>query len=518
MPEQKRVAELPVQWLSAYRASPAAFRFLELAPIAIILVLTVALLHLPLSPDVSWQLWIAHHIRQGARLYSDIMEVNPPLWFWMAVPVDWIAERICIDTGRVLIAATGLATLLSILATDRLLAPIARPRRTIILGYAAAMLMLMSLADMEQREHLVLIAALPYAALAAARRERRPVPLILAFAVGVGAALGFALKHYFLAVPLLLELWLTLGLRRGWRPLRPETIALALTGIAYGVAILAFTPEFLTVMVPLLRLAYGATGMNSLLSLFRSAQLIWLLTLWLIVKQRRSFAEDMEPFAIALLVAAAGFGTAWLIQHKGWPYQAIPTSGCLTLALLAMFTRLRDRLPSAARAAGIVLLALPIMLGVLRGGYRDPFAATTAPVIAGLHDGDSVAFVSTEPALAWPLTRKRGFRYPTRYYGFWMIYAILANERSGGHDPRLVALGRAIAAQTARDFACARAERIAFEPAGPSFDIHAFFMRDPDFTRLLGHYALARRTDSFDIYQRQYPFPAPPAVECRHGV
>ena len=38
--------------------------------------------------DVSWQLWIARQLNGGARLYRDIVEVNPPLWFWMALPVD----------------------------------------------------------------------------------------------------------------------------------------------------------------------------------------------------------------------------------------------------------------------------------------------------------------------------------------------------------------------------------------------------------------------------------------------
>ena len=37
--------------------------------------------------DVAWQLWIGHQISGGIHLYRDIIETNPPLWFWMAVPV-----------------------------------------------------------------------------------------------------------------------------------------------------------------------------------------------------------------------------------------------------------------------------------------------------------------------------------------------------------------------------------------------------------------------------------------------
>ncbi len=49
------------------------------------------------DPDVAWQLWIAHQVNHGGRLYRDMVEVNPPLWFWMALPVD---GRRLPDRGR----------------------------------------------------------------------------------------------------------------------------------------------------------------------------------------------------------------------------------------------------------------------------------------------------------------------------------------------------------------------------------------------------------------------------------
>src|SRR3546814_6831302 len=45
--------------------------------------------------------------------------------------------------------------------------------------------------------------------------------------VGCLAAFGFALKHYFVLAPILLELWLLMGAKRNWRPFRPETVTLA---------------------------------------------------------------------------------------------------------------------------------------------------------------------------------------------------------------------------------------------------------------------------------------------------
>jgi hypothetical protein len=44
-------------------------------------VLAVLLRAIPLTHDVVWQLWIARQLLQGAEIYRDIWEVNPPLWF-----------------------------------------------------------------------------------------------------------------------------------------------------------------------------------------------------------------------------------------------------------------------------------------------------------------------------------------------------------------------------------------------------------------------------------------------------
>src|SRR5215469_7696746 len=55
---------------------------------ALVLVLVIAAIRSlgTVDSDVSWQLWIAHQLNGGARLYHDIIEANPPLWFWMGMP------------------------------------------------------------------------------------------------------------------------------------------------------------------------------------------------------------------------------------------------------------------------------------------------------------------------------------------------------------------------------------------------------------------------------------------------
>lgn len=203
------------------------------AAFAVTVILTWLRLSGTVDCDVAWQLWIASRIHAGAHLYRDIIEVNPPLWFWMALPVERVASLFHFRPEAVLAVAIACSVMLALAATDALLKEIAAPRRALLLGYAALLLIGLPWVHLGQREQVVLVGSLPYAALVAARRQGRPVSPILAFCIGAGAALGFALKHYFLIVPAALELWLFLGTGRDWRWRRPEIIALIAVGTLY---------------------------------------------------------------------------------------------------------------------------------------------------------------------------------------------------------------------------------------------------------------------------------------------
>src|SRR5581483_1126447 len=179
-----------------------------------------------------------------------------------------IAAILHLPIVPVLIVVIGDLVALALAATNRLLENISAERRAPLLAFAALTLAAMPWTHTGQREQIVLIGVLPYGALIAARAEKRRVPTMFGILVGVGAALGFALKHYFLITPALLELWLLFRLGGGYRPFRPELIAMAAVGAAYAVAILLFAPAWITDILPLLRLAYGATGAPALRYLF----------------------------------------------------------------------------------------------------------------------------------------------------------------------------------------------------------------------------------------------------------
>src|SRR5437899_1240369 len=93
-------------------------------PLALALIVTAAVTALRVTgtvdSDVAWQLWIAGRLHAGANLYTDIIETNPPLWFWMAVPVERAAAILHLRIESAIVVAIGISVALALTATERL--------------------------------------------------------------------------------------------------------------------------------------------------------------------------------------------------------------------------------------------------------------------------------------------------------------------------------------------------------------------------------------------------------------
>ena len=491
-------------------------------PLATALIVTALITALRVTgtvdSDVAWQLWIAGRMHAGATLYRDIIEINPPLWFWMALPVDRLATLLHLRPEAVLITAIGGSIALSLTATDRLLRHVPGGRRLLLLCYAALILMAMPWVHVGQREQIVLIGTFPYAALISARHQGRTVRPLLAAIIGVGAATAFALKHYFLIVPAILELWLIAGSGRRWRGIRPETLGIVAVGVAYGGAILLFAGDYLTKMLPLVRLAYGLTGVSGPHHLFGPFGILGLMILIFTATQGFWTKSAKTPLTTALLISAFAFAGVYFLQAKGWPYHALPLIGCSSLALAALLVE-TDRYPAMSRMFAPALLIVPIVLAFEEQTHQPLPSRDLLNAVARAPRGETVAFLTTENAIPWSVTLQSGFRYPSRYMAFWMMRAVVWNEQKPKSNPQIASFGRQIMSETVQDFECAPPRRIVVDrprPGEQDFDILPYFLRNPEFSTLMSHYRVRSRT-SFDTYELATPLP-PPSFACRRGI
>lgn len=499
------------------------------APDALVAVATtataLALWGIPLTHDVVWQFWIARQMSQGAILYRDILELNPPLWFWSARPIVALGDAMHLAPLRILVPIIVAWAGLAAWALGRL-SGIAAPWRRLALMLLALWLCTVNpIYDFGQREQLALIAALPYVALLAARRRGEAIPAGLALAIALAAAYGFALKHFFVTIPLGLELWLIAGLRRRWRPLRIETVVIGIAAVLYALAVLRFAPDFMTRVVPMVRAAYAGYESPWRMVVLRPWTIAWLAGALYLIAYGRRIPSREATLLHALCIGAAGFAFAYFLQDKGWMYHSVPVTGMMGLAVALCLTAAPVGPPSQSRrlplALGALCVALPLLLPFASGRYHNPLRAEVDPLLASVSPGAAVYIAATDPMWAWPTVTDHGLAWRSRYYSLWMIPAIAHARMIGRQTPELRDLSATLRRQVANEVRCSRPELIlfetrrmyAFQPTG--FDLRTYLEEEPALHDTLArYYAPVPVTRSIAGYRRVAMPPAFTDRDC----
>lgn len=454
----------------------------------------------PLVNDVGWQLWIGRQMNGGAALYRDILEVNPPLWFWIGAGIERLSSVTGMAGERWLALAFLIYAAVSLLLTLRLIDE-RRGQWAAVLALVASLFLTSPYAHL-QREQFLLMAVLPYVALAARRAEGKAVPRGLAIAVGLLAAPGLALKHHFLLFPALIEVWLTWRRRRV--EVRPEHLALVFAAIAYAAAVLLLAPAYLVTMLPLLRAGYHGYNPSLWTLLFQPGIVVALFAL---------AAAALGWKRLGALEKAAAVGTAafvlvFVVQGKNFHYQAIPALGLALVTLLLLL--LAKESGSGRLLAGVGLLATLIVPWKAGQARYDQFFLEA---VRNVRAGEGVVMLSPSQALSWPAVYERGLRWDARTMGLWMVLSPWAAEKDGSNDPRMVALGQTVRREMAAEIACKRPAMVVvdrfYDEDAPGGDVLAWFMAEPRFEGALAGY---REVAPVAVLRRFVPAGATPGA------
>ena len=360
-PQDSRTGRAACAWRLAAAVPGVGFLAIVLSP--------------PLNHDAAAVLGFAERWLAGEGLYTDLIDVNPPLIFILnALPAALAAHA---PIGAV--AALQLC-LLALCAFSVLLAWCLVPRDagappigTACLIAALPVLTLGAGYEFAQREHIMVVAALPYLLLAAQRAEGRATTgPALAIGVAVLAALGFALKPHFLAIPALVEA-LVLAWRGPRRALRdPVPWTMAGVWLVYLAAIALFFPAYTARVLPMIRAYYidlsGFSWWQILLTERLGTAILVLLPLGALAflpGARHRFGALPQVLALAALGAALSA----VVQLKGWDYHAVPARLITGLLAVVMAACWLDRaLPAAQarRAAAPLALAATLSLAVFQ--------------------------------------------------------------------------------------------------------------------------------------------------------
>jgi hypothetical protein len=483
--------------------------------------------------DIAYMLYAAERVFGGARLYVDVVEINPPLIIALNLPAVLLAHVLGVSDILVYRALTIAALAGALAFADWSLRWILGPsgdtlRRPLVLVLAFA-LFLAPGDNFGQREHLLVALALPYVLLAVGRAGGRAAPAGPAVAAGVLAGIGLALKPHFLIVWAAVEGYAAWRLRA--RRLSYEALGVAafLAGYFAGVALL--TPQYFG-LVRLLGPAYFGFGHDSFLHVLVTAPgaAACYLAVFACAALRHQ-AKHRDLWTVLLLALVASF-LAGAAQQKGWGYHFYP-SGVFALALLALalldvrrpLVRPVQQVYAAVAFAALVTSVLScVRMGIGWVRHRDPAReseeAQIEELVAALrrHEppGGSLYILSYTIGSGFPLVNYSGVRWASRLPCLWIIEAVYQDQvyaasplrfhRREEMGPAERYLNDAVYEDLTRHrpdvLMVLRHARDTQENAIRRVDYVAYFGRDARIAEVLRQYRLVEKVGQYLVYVR----------------
>ena len=374
--------------------------------------------------------------------------------------------------------------------------------------------------DFGQREHLLLIFALPYLVLQAVRARGGSCNRWFAATIGIWAVFGFALKPYFLIVPVMVEGYVVW--RRGTirQMPRADTVALATGGLIYAGCILAFTPEYLSKIVPY-GVAIYAAGFEYHLAGVLAVPASAILPLALLLHGLRRNQQSMPELGDILGIAAICLYGVYILQMKGWSYQSYPASA-LSLILLALVCAndIRIAMGVSRRVEGGIFGAFAIIvsgsISLLAGGlgcahqYRNTSFDQMMPLVATLPRGAPVYVFTTKVSDAFPLMNYSGARWASRFDTLWLLPGLLLPRPTDRDAAIRQDIEHFLRGALVADFNKFR-PALVFAATGPgiaylddpTFDFIQYFSTDPAFAAIWAFYEPAGEVPGFHVFRRR---------------
>lgn len=488
-----------------------------------------------LNHDSGWYLQATRILLDGGRLYQDIIEINPPLAFFLHVPPVWLAGLTGASPVVMFFLWVFVLVGVSFVLCHRVINGLAltTSQRTGLLAVALVGLILGSWQGLGQREHFLMTFVLPYLFLAVVRATNGQVDRRTGFALGAFAAFGFALKPHFVLVPLVIEGYLWLAGRRSvqrrsvpW--VRAETVALAALLVAYGAFVAIATPLYFTRIVPWALAVYGSYSapLGRMLAHPETILLPPAVLFYLWVRRPGALRAAAEIF----LLTAVCFWVVYLAQSKGFSYHRFPVRTALIVGLgaclLAALDAARPRDLAGKLRRGVPVAAIGLLLAfylgwlTLVGGYQNIFlhaGGRTIMQAQATSGAKSLYVFSSNVWQAFPVANYTGLRSVSRYPTQWLLPGIvhkeaIADGRMAPSERRELQVIKQFVLNTViEDFRNGAPDLVLVDMrskkpyfGGIPFDYLAYFMRDARFAAIWSNYRPAGSFFGFEFYRRQH--------------
>jgi len=486
-----------------------------------------------MNHDVGWYLYAGGAWLNGAVLYRDVVDPNPPLIIALMAAVVWSARVLglrltTLFQTAVFVACTAVTGCAAALVRRIYSAETAR----LLLSASIAFLLLpLAGADYGQREHLATLLVLPYALGSAARIAARPLSPRAELALAVLAGAGFALKPHFLLAWIGLEAVKFVSQERPRALLTPGAVAIAAVLLSYWLAVLVFVPQYFDVASDVMRVYRGLNAPAATLLRLPDIR-VWVVGA--LVLALAPLPRVDRRICLGIFAVCTGFLAAALSQQKGWGYHLYPFrvfAGLFFAMAIAAnvhdgrasmrFVRALQRAVTAAIIAALMLAAWKYRKEIMRPSGIEQVELLEALVRRERVDSMAMLSMRTMVFPAFPIVTYTGASWAMRHNSLWFLPGLYAEQlRAGGPEipwralHAMDPLERRYFEEIVADL-CAHPPRLLLvepppawaRPGGGSIDLVEYYQQDERFARLFAGYRLNEQLGPFSAYLRRNDLP-----------
>ncbi len=471
--------------------------------ILILFAAAVALRHiLPANTDVSWLLTVGERVLDGQRLYVDVIETNPPMAVLTYIPGIAFARATGLPVEFVTDSLIFVGIFISLAVAARILknsSVVEGIQSWQLVSLVFGLLAILPIQAFGQREHIAIVELLPLLAVFSMRMKGETPLVWMAVVAGCGAGLAVSFKPHFVIGILCAAACLAVY-SRSWKAFfAPENLIAAAAAVLYAISVIAFFPEFFTVIGPLVRDVYIPVGLSWQAMLEKPALPIWGASIitTMVLKRR----GKIDAASLLLLATSFGFAAVFLLQRKGWPYQAYPM---IATALIALAFAIASNAPANERiwrTGAIALFAFLLARSML--WFDSAFdARPLQAAVARLGPNPKILAITAEPGIGHPLVRALGGIWILRQQGLW-VDAYLGYMRQHGTtgpqaNPVLDAYANRERTMLIEDLTRIAPSVILVDNLTGNWG--AWLRSHPDVSDLLRGYQLVETVDGVDIF------------------
>ncbi len=468
-----------------------------------------------LNHDAAWHMQTSLMWLEGGQIGKDVVDFNPPMTLWISSIPSLLHVWTGLSPALLLKAYVFVLLAISFFFSWIVLHSAFSMSKYVFLACFICIMVLYPGYHFGQREHLSLVLVLPYLLLSATFPNDRPGGAICIVA-GMLAVFGVGIKPYFVILPMLTELTVSLRTRKVTNFLRIETILLAIGLFAYLGAVYIFARPYLTEVLPKAFWSY---------EYFEGARFRWVTlgpallfagtTFWL-MKDRK--VTTFMPIFWVLFAAMLAYAIAASLQNKGWEYQWMPVimAAMLAATLVALFPQKFRGTSVVALISIFVLVNLGPALGWTKNGLiggqdystRLRVEKLTKVIEKNAQAEDYIYGFITSPRDIHPVVLETNMRWADSAGALLFTPAILSgnsNELSKEVFEAIkseeVKIIRNLELTSPRILIFNAANRLAISDDAPSYIEH--FSSYPEFTEFFQAYEQIEWVGSFEIWVRR---------------